>query len=761
MKLNLTYRALAEIISGESDLKDPTAIVHTVHYDTRLISNHQEGVFFAIKGHKNGHQYVLDAYDKGVRLFVVSEDVEINNDASIIKVENTLSALQKLAKYHRNQFSYPVLAITGNVGKTTIKEWLYYLINDHFTVERSPKSYNSQLGVALSLLELNEEANFAIIEADISKPGEMDALEEMISPTLGIYTGIGKTYADNFESEKDQHREHLKLFKHANICFALDEQASPLRRNKINADLTTIEQWKDYGIYDFTFPKNAALVLHVADFLGVHNKELKEKVLELPVLPNRMEVFEGQNGNLIINDTYNIDIDALEQALNYQFTSNERQEKVVVIDVSYVDEDRRKSILDVVKGYDPQQLFVLDEDHTLSEEVFQLKNTSILFKGSFRSDLSRLVQRFKNRKHETWVEFSLRTIQHNIDVYRSKLPDMTKILVMVKASSYGTGDVNIPHFLQQIGVDYLGVAYTDEGTTLRERGVSLPILIMNTEQNAFDDIVNFCLEPSIYSMDQLNAFIDYLDQKGLDDYPIHLTFETGMNRLGFYPEDVPKIIESIKSTKAVRIKSVYSHLADADNNDTGYTRSQIEKFEKIRDSFLTEFDQPIIFHILNSEGASIFGKEAGFDMVRLGIGVFGYTSRAEKDELQPCLKWKTTISQIKTIEPGETVGYGRAFEAKAKMKIATLRIGYADGYRRSLSNEVGEVFINSQRCPVVGNVCMDMTMVDVSNIDCQPGDEVEIIGENITMQEFSEKLGTIPYEVMTSINKRVARLYVR
>lgn len=761
MKLNLTYQTFAEIIDGESHLKDDQGKVDVVHYDTRLISRDQNGVFFAIKGHKDGHQYVQDAYDKGVRLFVISEAVELPGDAKIINVDSTLYALQKLATYHRSRFSYPVLAITGGVGKTTIKEWLYYLINDHFSVVRSPKSYNSQLGVALSLLELNDEANFAIIEADISKPGEMDTLEEMISPTLGIYTGIGKSYADNFESEKAQHKEHLKLFKHANICFALEEQSSPLRRNKINADFTTIEQWKDYGIYDFTFPKNAALVLHVADFLGIHNRELKEKVLELPVLPNRMEVFEGQNGNLIINDTYNIDIDALEQALNYQFTSNERQEKAVVIDVSYVDEDRRKDILEVVRSFDPNQLFVLDEDHNLPEEVFQLKNTSILFKGSFRSDLSKLVQRFKNRKHETWVEFSLKAIQHNIDVYRDKVPELTKILVMVKASSYGTGDVNIPHFLQQIGVDYLGVAYTDEGTTLRERGISLPILIMNTEQNAFDDIVNFCLEPSIYSMDQLNAFIDYLDQKGLDDYPIHLTFETGMNRLGFYPEDVPEIIELIKNTQAVRIKSVYSHLADADNPETAYTQSQIDKFETIRAVFLDAFEQPILFHILNSEGASIFGQDAAYDMIRLGIGVFGYTSRAEKDELKPCLKWKTTISQIKTIESGETVGYGRTFEAKSTMKIATLRIGYADGFRRSLSNGVGEVFINGQRCPVVGNVCMDMTMVDVSHLDCKPGDVVEIIGENITMEEFSAKLGTIPYEVMTSINKRVARLYVR
>jgi alanine racemase len=761
LKLNLTYQSFAEIIGGEEQIKESQAKVDVVHYDTRLISRDQNGVFFALKGHKNGHQYVQAAYEKGVRLFVISEKVDLPKDASTIKVDTVLSALQQLAKYHRSRYSYPVLAITGSVGKTTIKEWLYYLIKDHFSVVRSPKSFNSQLGVALSLLELDDDANFAIIEADISKPGEMDALEDMIAPTLGIYTGVGKFYADNFNSQKEHHAEHLKLFKHANICFALEELASPLRRNKINADLTTIDQWKAFGIDDFTFPKNAALVLHVADFLGIHNKELKEKVLELPVLPNRMEVFEGQNGNLIINDTYNIDVDALEQALNYQFSSNERQDKVVVIDVSYVDEDKRKNTIEVVSSFNPKKVFILDEQHPLPEEVYGLKDASILFKGSFRSNLSTLVQRFKNRKHETWVEFSLKAIQHNIDVYRSKVPETTKILVMVKASSYGTGDVNIPHFLQQIGVDYLGVAYTDEGTTLRERGVSLPILIMNTELNAFDDIVNFCLEPSIFSIEQLYAFINYLDSKNMDNYPIHLTFETGMNRLGFYPEDVDQILKIVQSTNAVRIKSIYSHLADADNQDTTFTKSQIERFKAIRQSFIETIEQPIIFHILNSEGASIFGKDAAFDMVRLGIGVFGYTSRAEKDELLPCLKWKTTISQIKTIQPGETVGYGRTYKAKQQIKIATLRVGYADGFRRSLSNGVGEVFINGKRCPVVGNACMDMTMVDVSLVDCKPGDEVEIIGENITMEAFSNKLGTIPYEVMTSINKRVARLYIK
>lgn len=759
MKLGLTHKDIATLVDGEI-INNIAGEVDILIYDTRMITSDRSGVFFALQSKRDGHAFCKKAYDKGVRCFVVSKNVDLPKDACLIKVENTLDALQEIAKQHRNKFSYPVLAITGSLGKTMIKEWLYYLIKDHYKVVRSPKSYNSQLGVAISLLEMTENHDFAIIEADISHPDEMKNLEEMISPTLGIFTGVGKNYEDNFESKKQHNAEHLKLFKHANITFALNEEYSALRRSKINAELTDIEEWSDFKPTETPFANNLTLALFVASFLGVSKSDLLEKVKHLPKLSNRLEVFEGQNDNLIINDTYNIDIDALEQSLEYQFSSDEREKKVVVLDLSNLSEDRKEQIVSLVNSYKPDEFFVIEND-TIPKELKEIKGVSILFKGPYNSSLKELVKQFKNRKHETWVEFDLRAIKHNIDVIQGKLRPETKVLVMVKASSYGTGDVNIPHFLQQVGVDYLGVAYTDEGTTLREKGVQLPVLVMNTEENAFDDITKFCLEPSIFDMKNLIAFREHLLNEGLYDYPIHLTFETGMNRLGFDAADIPKLIDFLKDQSEIKIKSVYSHLADADNTDGNYTENQIQQFTEIKKEIESAFSYDILFHILNSEGASKYGQTASFDMVRLGIGVFGYTSTAEEDGLLPSIKWKTTISQIKTLRPGETVGYGRAYKVEAEIKIATLRIGYADGFRRDLSNGVGQVFINGALCPVVGNVCMDMTMVDVSNVECEAGDEVEIIGDHIDMKTFSSYLGTIPYEVMTSINKRVSRIYLR
>ena len=759
MNLNYSHKKFVDIISGIA-VALPEQQIDIIYYDTRIINTSRNGVFFALNGRRDGHEFLQKAYDKGIRSFVVSQKVELPNDATIITVEDTLRALQQVAKHHRNQFSYPVLAITGSLGKTTIKEWLYFLLSDEFNIIRSPKSFNSQIGVAISLLEMTDKHNFAIIEADISHPNEMEYIEDMVSPTLGIYTGVGHFYADNFESQKIHAAEHLKLFKYTNITFALNEHKSELRRSKINANIIDIDDWKEVDFSHLSYPKNRVIALHVAAFLGMDREVLIRKATQLPVLSNRLEVFEGQDNNLIINDSYNIDVDALEQALSYQFSSDERKDKIVVLDLSFVEENRKEAILNVVDSYAPTQLFII-EDNKIPQQLLEVKNSSILFKGSYRSRLKDTVQLFKNRKHETWVEFDLKAIEHNILTLQKKLPKGTKTLVMVKASSYGTGDVNIPHFLQQLGIEYLGVAYTDEGTTLRENGITLPILVMNTEVEAFEDVIRFELEPSIFSITQLEAFCNRLRQDNITDFPIHITVETGMNRLGFNQDEITLLIEKLKRLPEVKVKTVYSHLADADNIDEAFSIQQIERFKLMKNQFETELSDSILYHLLNSEGTSKFGGVAAFDMVRLGIGVFGYTSTAKKDELLPSIKWKTTISQIITIKPGETVGYSRTFKAEKEMKIATLRVGYADGFRRSLSNGVGAVFINGVSCPVVGNVCMDMTMVDVSNVICQAGDEVEIIGENIDIITFSKRLETIPYEVMTSINKRVSRVYLR
>ena len=757
MKLGLTHSELCSYVNGRL-VQEVSGNVDIVIYDTRKITTTRDGVFFAFIGHRDGHEFVQKAYDKGVRCFVVSQDVDLPEDTSVIYVENTLYAFQELAKEYRNRFTIPVIAITGSLGKTTTKEWLYYLLKEDFRVGRTPKSYNSQLGVAQSLLELNEHHEIALIEADISHPYEMDRLEELISPTLGIFTGIGKHYEQNFPSKEEHLAEHLKLFAHTNFTFILSEYHSQFRRNKISAIETSIDEWKEFGIEQQNFPENRVLCLKAAEFLGVDRAKLKERIAHLPVLSGRQEVFEGVNGNLIINDTYNMDLDALEQALEYQFSSKERTRKIVVLDLSHVEEVRKSEILELVSKYGPERVFRV-EDNVLPPELIEMKDASILFKSSFHSDLKVLVQKFKNRKHETWVEFDLRAIRSNLRHLQSLLPKGTKTLVMVKASSYGTGDVKIPHFLQEHGADYLGVAYTDEGATLRENGIELPILVMNSEPNAFEDTILHRLEPSIHALSQLKAFVKAVEQQGISNYPIHLEVETGMHRLGFEESDLNELLGYLATTDAVQVVSVFSHLADADNPDEAYSLRQLETFARIKERMKGELPYPLMFHTLNSEGALKFSKIATHDMVRIGIGIFGYTSGS--DQLLPSMKWKTTVSQLKNLTPGDTIGYGRTYTAYKPMTIATLRVGYADGFKRSLSNGVGHVYIHGVQCPVVGNVCMDMTMVDVTNIVCSVNDEVEIIGEHQTIQEFADLLNTIPYEVMTSINKRVARVYIR
>lgn len=757
MDLSLKFKELAENIEGQV-IQSFSGTVNTVSYDSRKPETGRSTAFFALKGlQKDGHLYCKDAYNKGVRCFVVSKSVELPEDACIIQVEDTLKALQLLAKKHRQQFSIPIIAITGSFGKTTIKEWLYFLLKDTYKIVRTPKSYNSQLGVAIALLEINETHELAIIEADISHPDEMDSLEEIIAPTIGVFTGLGANYADNFTSQDQHLDEHLKLFSGVNTTFILESYVSKFRRRKLATIKTNTQEWKGYLSGDEQFPENKALTLKIAEFYGVEHAELKKKIVELPTLSGRQEVFEGINGNLIINDTYNIDIDALEQALDYQFASNEREKKMVVLALDEVSHQRKEELIQLVNRYPHNGLFLIEEDQ-LPKELLQTEDTSILFKGSFRSNLKLLVQQFKNRKHETWVEFDLKAIQSNLRYLQSLVPKGTKTLVMVKASSYGTGDINIPHFLQENNVDYLGVAYTDEGVTLRENGITLPILVMNAEPNAFEDIIRFKLEPSIYSFKQLAEFVGVLQANGIENYPIHIEFETGMHRLGFHFEEIDQLFDQLNTEKSVRLKSVFSHLSDADNSDESYSMKQLEMFKKIHDSIQIKLTEKIDFHILNSNGVLNYGHQSAYDMIRLGIGIFGYIA---DNQMKPCIRWKTTIAQLNHVDKGTAIGYGKAFVADKKMEIATLRIGYADGFRRILSNGVGKVVVNGITCPVVGKVCMDMTMVDVTGVDCREGDEVEIIGDVQTMENFAKQLDTIPYEIMTSINKRVARIYLR
>lgn len=752
MKLDYSYQDLAHILGAEL-MGSSNGEIHSVNFDSRRIFSAENSLFLALNSNtNNGHDFIEDAYSKGIRSFLVSQECIKYKDATYFIVEDVLESIQKLAKYHRNRFSIPTIAITGSYGKTMVKEWLYAVLKSDFHIVRSPKSYNSQLGVALSVLELKEQHSLAIFEAGISQKGEMEALEDMIQPTLGIFTGLGKPHSDNFESTEIHLKEKLSLFRNCNFTFANKEFHSPLRRMKINAELTTIEEWADILPDKFTFKKNLVLCYKVAEFLGIEKSELKRISSSLTELVGRLETAEGINNNLIINDTYNIDIDALEQALAFQFSSNEKRLKAVVVDIELLSEVKKQEIRACVNQFNPEYYFEVSNSEFPSE-IFNISNTSILFKGQHGSFLSKEIGRFVEKKHQTWIEYNLSNVRHNIAQIRSRLPNNTTILGMVKASSYGSGDLKLAHFLQNNGVEYLGVAYADEGVALRNSGIHLPILVLNAQQEAFEDIVEHNLQPAIFSFDQLDDFIKTLIAADKWQYPVHIKFDTGMHRLGFEPDEAEAVLEAVQGQPEIKIQGVYSHLANSDLSNDQFTFDQLSIFETIKKRFIDEYEHKISFHLLNSNGVKNYAEKS-HDMVRIGIGMFGVEPGEDS-----VVSWFTRISQIKTIENGDFVGYGKSFQAEKEMQIAILPIGYADGLQRCFAQNGGGVYLNNQFCKIVGNICMDMVMIDVTSMECSVGDTIELLGVNQSLQELASKMGTIPYEVLTNMGSRVKRVY--
>ncbi|MCC5923102.1 MAG: alanine racemase [Crocinitomicaceae bacterium] len=773
LKLNLSHTVLSSIL-GANHSSGPNGNVDIIVYDTRKIGTKRNAVFFALQGiKKNGLTYCEDAYRKGVRCFVVASKVTLPDDCFVIKVEDTLQALQTLAKYHRSLIQYPIIAITGSYGKTTIKEWMYFLLKDHFRVSRTPKSYNSQIGVAHSILELPIEADFGIIEADISHPEEMDSLEAMIAPQIGIFTGVGNYYTHNFENQEQHISEHLKLFDRCGTTITVEEFGSDLRRRKIQFQLAKKEKWANFLQKRLPFINNQLLLFEAVSYLGLPIEIIESKASKLPQLPGRLEIFEGINDNLVIDDTYNIDIDALDQALEYLMTSKEKTKKVLILETKGVEEFQKEKIIQLVERYEVKHLLILESEKIALIKGFDggssdlpsilrsIENSAILIKGPFQSSVNQCVEVLKKKSHETYLSFDLKAIKNNLNYFRELIPADTKLLVMVKAAAYGAGEIKIPHFLQENGVDYLGVAYADEGVLLRRNNIHLPILVMNTENDAFSDIIRFDLEPSLYSFDVLNAFIQFLVDHNLENFPVHIKVDTGMNRLGFKYTEVPVLIKKLKATNIIAVKSVFTHLSDADNLTSNFSELQLKEFTEIKSLFMNSFSQEIVFHALNSEGIIRYSSNYSFNMVRLGLGLFGYSQSPNASKrLEPAVAWKTTLAQIKNIKKGEFVGYGRAYAAKKDMTIGIIRVGYADGFSRRLSNGTGEVIINKRSCKVIGNVCMDMAMVDITHVSCAIGDEVEIFGQQQNIFQFANHLKTIPYEILTTIGKRVWRRYL-
>lgn len=774
MSTDISYNDIVKIVKGQSFGSTPKVSLHAVVYDTRNILEGNKSIFFALSGSfRDGHQFISDAYNKGVRCFVISKKISFEEypDAGFILVKDALHALQELAAFHRSKFAYPVVAISGSAGKTTVKEWIYHLLGQHKRIIRSPKSYNSQLGVALSLLELNDNCDLALIEAGISEPGEMLRLEQMIQPTHGIFTSFGRAHEENFKNTASHLKEKMTLFTHTrSTLFPSSMGLTPEQEKEIHGIAVSESSYKkDLQMIPFTDPvsiNNALLAIAFTRSVLGKDVDLKEKLASLPQLALRMETFEGINGNTIINDTYNLDLDAFTHSLEYQLRLADKRRRVVILGMDESSKPKLRSIEDLVMQFQPEEFYVLDPNKEQSldvqDELFHdIKDSIVLIKGTRKTDMQRYARHFRLKKHTTYVEIDLSAIRNNLEVFRKMLEPKTKLLAMVKAQSYGSGIEKMGEFLQKQGVDYLGVAYADEGVELRKKGITLPILVMNTEEEGFEDCIRYELEPAIFTIKQLDSFIRELILHGKNNYPVHLKIDTGMRRLGFEPKDMPQLVEIIKSQPEIYVKSVYSHLADADNRrDKRFTEHQIAQFKHACDYLSKCLQYSFTKHLSNSEGASNY-PQAQFDMVRLGIGMYGISSNpAVKRKLLPVLNWYSAVSQVKKIKKGESVGYSRSFIADKEMQIAIIPVGYADGFRRSLSNGKGKVFINGKACQTLGRVCMDMIMVDVTGLKVQEGDKVELLGRHMNIEKLAEAMETIPYEVMTGISRRVHRVYL-
>ena len=755
MKLDYAYKELAHLFTN-TPVQD-TSLIHSVAFDSRRISNGEGVLFFALEGiFRDGHDFINDAYEKGVRHFVVGKSGYTNQlpGANEILVEDTFTALQRLAKHHRSRFSCPVVAITGSNGKTTVKEWLSHLLSKEFTIARSPKSYNSKLGVAISLLELTDSTDIAILEAGVSRQGEMGTLREMIQPTHGILTSFGTAHREQFDSKEDHLREKTDLFgdiRHFIYPDVIPEVNAP------NARMVPATAYnhllENLPFSDDVSRQNARLAVAMALELGGNSAVISNSVRELNPLALRLETYDGVSGNTIINDTYNLDDDSLRLSLEYQLANAAGKKRVVLIGLEKEDAQREEQIATIVRSFDPSEFHF----HYANQPfTYDYTDTSILIKGTRAARMEQIARKFKQQNHQTYLEIDLTTVRHNINFHKSKLREETRLLCMVKAASYGSDARKMGKFLEDMGVDYLGVAYADEGVELRKNGIELPILVMNCEESAFSQCIEYRLEPAVFSIDQLNSFITELIHQGKMHHPIHIKLETGMNRLGFSQDQLPALIDLIKGQPEIYIKSIYSHLAESDREESSFTRGQIDVFNICADQLDNEFSYTIMRHILNSTGIQNY-PEAQLDMVRLGIGMYGVSTN---EFLRPALSWYSSISQIKQVEAGQSVGYSRSFIADTSMHIAIIPVGYADGFRRTLGQGKGGVYIQDKFCPTVGNVCMDMIMVDVSSLVVSQGERVEIIGKHQTIEDFAQKLGTIPYEVMTSFSRRVHRMFV-
>lgn len=824
--MNYSITNISEIIHGSvHGNNERNTVIRNLLIDSRKIITAESSLFFAIKGERNdGHVFISDLYEKGVRSFVVSSlpaDLPVYKEAAFILVKDTLFALQLLCSYHRSRFHIPVIGITGSNGKTLVKEWLFQLLREDKNIVRSPKSFNSQVGVPLSVWQINEENDLAIFEAGISKPNEMNLLRQIIQPTIGLITNIGQAHDENFENQKQKVTEKLKLFTHAEILIyckdylSIHEEVSNAKHfpdlnvftwsRKTRADLLVGRISKTTGDTEIqAVYKNDFIRIHIPFtdeasienaihcwammlYLGYENGLIAERMKSLSPVAMRLELKEGINNCSIINDSYNSDLGSLSIALDFLNQQKQHPKKTVILsDILQSGKNEENLYREVAENIHKKgisrligigeaisrqaHLFNIEKSfYKSTAEFLQNYNNSffrdetILLKGARTFGFEAISKVIQQKAHETVLEINLNAIVHNLNYFRSKIKADTKVMAMVKAFSYGSGSFEIANILQFHRVDYLAVAYADEGIELRKAGITLPIMVMNPEEQSYDSMIQYNLEPEIYSFRVLSLFEETLkrSERNLNkQISIHIKLDTGMHRLGFLPEEVNELIVRIKNNKQLKIKSVFSHLVATDEPEHDeFTWQQIRKFTEMSQYIQSHVDYPILKHILNSAGVSRF-PDAQFDMIRLGIGLYGIGVNAtEQSQLQNVSTLKTSISQIKNIPANETIGYSRKGIAKRDTKIATVPIGYADGLSRKLSNGAGKMFVKGKPAPIIGNVCMDMCMIDITDINANENDEVIVFGETYPITEVAKDVGTIPYEVLTNVSRRVKRVY--
>ena len=833
--MNYTVERIASIVEGKiTNGLNNNLIIKDLLFDSRLLVSPENTLFFSLKSHRNdGNKYIDDLYAKGVKAFVVENSnsiakiIENKDDATFILVDDTLKALQRTASFHRENFDIPIIGITGSNGKTIVKEWLCQILSPEISVVRSPKSYNSQIGVPMSVWQLSDLHDVAIFEAGISRPDEMQNLKEIIRPTVGVFTNIGQAHGKNFDNINNKIKEKIKLFSDVETliyCLDYKDIDDEVKRLNVNTftwsrinenadvfvysiekenDITTVKANFNSRCSNFdvagckskiTIPfvddasiENAIHCWLVALKFNISDEVIAEKMKRLSPVAMRMELKSGINNCEIVDDSYNSDFNSLTIAIDFMNQQHQHKERIVILSDILQSElnenDLYGKIAQLIKNKGVNYIIGIGEAITRQKDKFDIKKTFykntneflsdypiesfhnqlILLKGARDFGFEKISRVLQEKAHETILEINLNNLVRNMNYYRSKLKRDTKLMVMVKAFAYGSGTFEVSNVLEFHHADYLTVAYADEGIELRRKGINLPIMVMTPEINTFESIIKNNLEPDIYSFRSLSLLEDAIVNSGLPSdtkIGIHIKLDTGMHRLGFLHDDIDELLSRLKNNKNIVVKSVFSHLAGSDAQEfDSFTMKQINAFENMSQKIVSAFPYKILRHVLNSAGISRF-TDYQYDMVRLGIGVYGVSPCEEdKGKLKNVISLKTTIVQIKEYEVGETVGYSRKGVIDRKSKIGVVPIGYADGLNRKLGNGAACFYVNGKPAPIIGNICMDMCMIDLTGIDCKEDDTAILFNEDYPIERIAEACNTIPYEILTTISHRVKRIY--